>query len=197
MLQNDSFILCRYVPPPPSRPRYNNIDIFNNNDIKTNHIPTDRELSKAQAKDNGKGFFVDVPPKFYKVSPAKQQFYQQQYLNDVFSKNYYSKANKYSVIAFKDKYRGLPYYVVSGKKRTQHFYLNLYAVWCRLDGGYQFVNSIKRCSSIVLARLIALFNCQLPLTTYQNKLFRSCFSKSLTTSTYMFYDLAKTLIEVD
>lgn len=97
--------------PPPSRPRYNNIDIFNqNNDIETNNIPNE----KNYIKDNEKGFFVNVLPKFYK-SPAKQQFYQQQYLNDVFSKNYYNKANKYSIISFKDKYRGLPYYVVSNE----------------------------------------------------------------------------------
>lgn len=94
------------MPPPPSRPRYNN-----NYDIETNHITNDNDL-KNGVKHNNKGFFVDVPPKFYKSS-AKQQFYQQQYLNDVFSKNYYSKASKYSIIAFKDKYRGLPYYVVS------------------------------------------------------------------------------------
>lgn len=102
------YLYFRYVPPPPSRPRYND-----NNDIATNNIPIDnKELIKRTKYD--KGFFVDVPPKFYKTaSPAKQQFYQQQYLNDVFSKNYYNKANKYSIIAFKDKYRGLPYYVVS------------------------------------------------------------------------------------
>lgn len=101
------------MPPPPSRPRYNG-----NNDIASNNIPNDnRELIKRTKYENEKGFFVDVPPKFYKsASPAKQQYYQQQYLNDVFSKNYYNKANKYSIIAFKDKYRGLPYYVVSTRR---------------------------------------------------------------------------------
>ncbi|XP_055322966.1 uncharacterized protein LOC129578437 isoform X2 [Sitodiplosis mosellana] len=94
----------RYVPPPPSRPRYDN------NDIETNKIPNDKDFNNGYKETNARGFFVDVPPKFYKSS-AKQQYHQQQYLNDVFSKNYYSKANKYSIIAFKDKYRGLPYYV--------------------------------------------------------------------------------------
>lgn len=94
------------MPPPPSRPRYNN----NLNDIETNNIPNDKDKLqfKNDAINNPNGFFVDVPPKFYKASPAKQQ-----YLNDVFSKNYYSKSNKYSIIAFKDKYRNVPYYVVS------------------------------------------------------------------------------------
>lgn len=105
------------MPPPPSRPRYNTNginDIFGQqNDIETNNIPNDKEFNNGYKDNNAKGFFVDVPPKFYKSS-AKQLYYQQQYLNDVFSKNYYSKANKFSVIAFKDKYRGLPYYVVSG-----------------------------------------------------------------------------------
>ena len=96
------------MPPPPSRPRYEN------NDIETNNIPNDKDIitNGISKETNARGFFVDVPPKFYKSS-AKQQYYQQQYLNDVFSKNYYNKANKYSIIAFKDKYRGLPYYVVS------------------------------------------------------------------------------------
>lgn len=109
------------MPPPPSRPRYNS----NINDIETNQIPNDKEQLpsptnngviasvKNDYQNNPNGFFVDVPPKFYKSSPAKQQFYQQQYLNDLFSKNYYSKSNKYNVIAFKDKYRNIPYYVVS------------------------------------------------------------------------------------
>lgn len=97
----------RYVPPPPSRPRYNN-----NYDIESNHITNDNDVKSSNKNNQQKGFFVDVPPKFYKSS-AKQQYYQQQYLNDLFSKNYYNKANKFSIIAFKDKYRGLPYYVVS------------------------------------------------------------------------------------
>lgn len=96
------------MPPPPSRPRYENNGF--NTDIETNNIPNDKDINTKET--NARGFFVDVPPKFYKSS-AKQQYYQQQALNDVFSKNYYSKANKYSIIAFKDKYRGLPYYVVS------------------------------------------------------------------------------------
>lgn len=97
----------RYVPPPPSRPRYNS----NINDIETNHIPRDdRELRK----DNGKGYFVDVPPKFFYKSPAKQQYYQQQYLKSLFNDNNSSKPNKYSIVAFKDKYRGL--YLVSIKQ---------------------------------------------------------------------------------
>lgn len=97
----------RYVPPPPSRPRYNN---NNNYDIETNDITNDNDVKSSIKNNQQKGFFVDVPPKFYKSS-AKQQYYQQQYLNDVFSKNYYNKANKFNIIAFKDKYRGLPYYV--------------------------------------------------------------------------------------
>lgn len=107
-------MLYRFVPPPPSRPSYNN------NDIETNNIPNDKEYNK-DLKKNARGFIVDVPPKFYKSS-AKQQYYQQQYLNDVFSKNYYSKTdkNKYSIIAFKDKYRGLSYYVVSIIKYTKN-----------------------------------------------------------------------------
>ncbi|XP_031619929.1 uncharacterized protein LOC116338642 isoform X2 [Contarinia nasturtii] len=98
----------RYVPPPPSRPRYNN------NDIESNNIFNDNEKYneiKNVKENNARGFFVDVPPKFYKTSLAKQQYYQDKYLNDIFSKNYYNKADKYSIIAFKDKYHGLPYYV--------------------------------------------------------------------------------------
>lgn len=99
------FFHDRYVPPPPSRPRYDN------NDIETNNIPNDKDINIGYKESNARGFFVDVPPKFYKSS-AKQQYYQQQHLKDVFSKNYYNKANKYSIIAFKDKYFGYPFYVV-------------------------------------------------------------------------------------
>lgn len=107
----------RYVPPPPSRPRYNN----NFNDIETNNIPNDdRELRK----DNGKRLFVDVPPKFYKSS-AKQQFYRQQYFKDLINENKYGKPNKYSIVAFKDKYRGL--YLVS---ISLHIFV--YTKWYRL-----------------------------------------------------------------
>lgn len=98
-------IIHRYVPPPPSRPRYNN-----NNDIETNNIFDDKQV--GHWKNPQKGFFIDVPPKYYKENPVKQQFYQQQYLNDVL-KNLHSKSNKYNVIAFKNKYRNVPYYVVS------------------------------------------------------------------------------------
>lgn len=107
----------RYVPPPPSRPRYNQ-----NNDIPTNEIGNDNDIDDARygrkypTKHNNDGsFFVDVPPKFYKTaSPAKQQYYQQQYLNDLLNRNLYSQSNgKYNIIAFKNTYHNVPYYVVS------------------------------------------------------------------------------------
>lgn len=122
----------RYVPPPPSRPRFNQ----NNNDIETNEIPNNREnnigangyasknYNDYNKQNNYDGFFVNIPPKFYK-SAAKQQYYQQQQLNDILNQNYYSKTNKYNIIAFKDKYYNVPYYVVSNwhliYKRPKHF----------------------------------------------------------------------------
>lgn len=127
--------IFRYVPPPPSRPRYNN------DDIETNNIFSEKENKSGIKESNARGFFVDVPPKFYKASPAKQQYYQDQYLNDIFSKNYYNKANKYSIIAFKDKYRGLPYYVVSNlkkfvlPKKLTRKYQNRWR-WCKIKFPY-------------------------------------------------------------
>lgn len=102
--------LYRYVLPPPSRPRYNN-----DNEIETNNIFDDKQ--SKQWKNQPNGFFVDVPPKFFKGNPAKQQYYQQQYLNNVL-KDLYHKSNKYNVIAIKNKYHNVPYYVVSEQFRT-------------------------------------------------------------------------------
>lgn len=112
------------MPPPPSRPRYNQ-----NNDIDTNLITNDNAIggSRYGPKDlarqnNGESFFVDVPPKFYKTaSLAKQQFYQQQYLNDFVNKNLYSHSNnKHNIIAFKKTYHNVSYYVVSISHHNNH-----------------------------------------------------------------------------
>lgn len=107
------------MPPPPSRPRYNQ-----NNDIHTNEIANDningiandaKYPTKVNNNNNNDGFFVDIPPKFFKTaSPAKQQYYQQQYLNEILNRNFYNHANgKYNIIAFKNTYHNVPYYVVS------------------------------------------------------------------------------------
>lgn len=56
-------------------------------------------------------YLLQVPPKFHK-NPVKQQFYQQQYFNELL-RNLNSKSNKYNVIAIKSKYYNVPYYVVS------------------------------------------------------------------------------------
>lgn len=54
---------------------------------------------------------AQIPPKYYK-NPVKQQYYQQQYLNE-FLKYLNSKQIKYNVVAIKSKYHNVPYYVVS------------------------------------------------------------------------------------
>lgn len=104
------------MPPPPSRPRYNQ-----NNDIETNQISNNGNSDngngyapKDRDKQNTSGFFVDVPPKFFMaLSPAKQQYYLQQHVNELIEKHFHDKNVKFNVIAFKDKYRNVPYYVVS------------------------------------------------------------------------------------
>lgn len=116
-----SSIYSRYVPPPPSRPKYNQNptngftkDWFNyqSNEISNDY---DKYQKYPTKQSNADGFFVDVPPKFFKTaSPAKQQYYQQQYLQDILNTNFYSQSNgKYNIIAFKNTYHNVPYYVVS------------------------------------------------------------------------------------
>lgn len=137
----------RYVTPPPSRPRYNNPDNYQQNNIVQNAPPPpppfnpqqpqydqhqqqcqqQRQIQKYQQllyqqqlqqqkfngdhqpktfskNNNDLGYLVEIVPKFYKLA---------QHPNDVFSANYYAKQKKWNVIAYKDKYNNVPYYVVS------------------------------------------------------------------------------------
>lgn len=119
---HSSVYFIRYVPPPPSRPKYNQNptngytkDWYNDqaNEISNDYDKYGQKYPTKQSNDGG--FFVDVPPKFFKTaSPAKQQYYQQQYLQDILNTNFYSQSNgKYNIIAFKNTYHNVPYYVVS------------------------------------------------------------------------------------
>lgn len=67
-----------------------------------------------------------MPPKLLKsVSPGKQQYYLQQYFDEVLRRNVYDKNVKYNVIAFKNTYRNVPYYVVSNFYSTFSLRLRL------------------------------------------------------------------------
>lgn len=116
------FFICncfRYVPPPPSRPRYrentgfdapnpNDVvhDPYNSIDPISNEIATN-EVADFDANNNKLSYYAPYVPKYFKISGK--------YANDVYKAKYYSKFQKYNVIAYKDKYQNVPYFVVSWK----------------------------------------------------------------------------------
>lgn len=105
------------MPPPPSRPRYNQNNDIETNQISNNDVDGNGNVNGYASHDRDKhssGFFVDIPPKYLDgLSPAKQQYYLQQYFAEVLSKHFHDENVKYNVIAFKNTYRNVPYYVVS------------------------------------------------------------------------------------
>lgn len=84
------------LPNPTNNVGYNQYNSINpiTNEIPHNEIENNKFTNQ----------YTEYVPKYFKVSGK---------YNDVYTAKYYSKYQKYNVIAYKDKYQNVPYYVVS------------------------------------------------------------------------------------
>jgi len=104
----------RYVPPPPSRPRQientgfqlpnpTNQVAYNNQYNSINPISNEIPNDVPNNNNNKLSYYVEYVPKYFKVGGKHD--------TDVYTAKYYSKYQKYNIIAYKDKYHNVPYYV--------------------------------------------------------------------------------------